>query len=54
MSKVALVTGVAAGSLGEATAAALRDLDFRVLTTTRHSPVGKDTHPLESSRRDSP
>ena len=53
MSKVALVTGVAAGSLGEATAAALRERDFRVLTTTRHSPVGKDTHPLELTSRQS-
>ena len=53
MSKVALVTGVAAGSLGEATAAALRELDFRVLTTTRRSPVGKDTHPLELTSRQS-
>ena len=53
MSKVALVTGVAAGSLGEATAAGLRDLGFRVLTTTRRSPVGKDTHPLELTSRES-
>ena len=41
------------GSLGEATAAALRELGFRVLTTTRHSPVGGDTHPLELSSRES-
>jgi len=51
MSKVALVTGVAPGSLGAATADALREADFRVLTTTRHSPVGKDTHPLELTSR---
>ena len=51
MTKVALVTGVAAGSLGAATAQALRDLDFRVLTTTRQSPVGMDTHPLELTSR---
>ena len=53
MSKVALVTGVAPGSLGEATAAALVADGFRVLTTTRKSPVGLDTHPLELTSRPS-
>jgi NAD(P)-dependent dehydrogenase (short-subunit alcohol dehydrogenase family) len=53
MSKVALVTGVAPGSLGEATAEALRERDFRVLTTTRDSPVGGDSHPLELTSRES-
>jgi NAD(P)-dependent dehydrogenase (short-subunit alcohol dehydrogenase family) len=53
VSKVAIVTGVAPGSLGEATAEALRERDFRVLTTTRSSPVGRDTHPLELTSRES-
>lgn len=43
----ALVTGAGAGSLGEATAAQLRDLGFRVLTTTRSCPVSADAHPLD-------
>ena len=51
MSKVALVTGAGPGSLGEATAAALAEEGFRVLTTTRRSPVGKDAHPLELTSR---
>ncbi|GAB3259019.1 SDR family NAD(P)-dependent oxidoreductase [Nocardioides dilutus] len=51
MSKVALVTGVAPGSLGEATAEALRERGFRVLTTTRSCPVSADTHPLELTSR---
>ncbi|MCW2764167.1 MAG: hypothetical protein JWO11_126 [Nocardioides sp.] len=45
--RTALVTGAGTGSLGEATAAQLRDLGFRVITTTRSSPVAPDTHPLE-------
>jgi len=53
VSKVALVTGVAPGSLGQATADALREHGFRVLTTTRRCPVGADTHPLELTSRDS-
>ena len=51
MSRVALVTGAGPGSLGEATAAALAEEGFRVLTTTRRSPVGKDAHPLELTSR---
>jgi NAD(P)-dependent dehydrogenase (short-subunit alcohol dehydrogenase family) len=51
--KVALVTGAGPGSLGEATAAALRGLEFRVLTTTRTCAVTDDTHPLELASRPS-
>ena len=51
--QVAVVTGVGAGSLGEATAAALRELGFRVLTTTRTCPIDEDTHPLELTTRES-
>ncbi len=51
--RVALVTGAGAGSLGEATATALRDLGFRVLTTTRGCGVSADTHPLELASRES-
>ena len=50
---VALVTGVAPGSLGEATAAALREQGYRVLTTTRGCAEGEDQHPLELTDRDS-
>ncbi|GAA4759568.1 hypothetical protein GCM10023350_52170 [Nocardioides endophyticus] len=51
--RTALVTGAGPGSLGEATADALRELDFRVLTTTRTCAVTEDTHPLELSLRSS-
>jgi NAD(P)-dependent dehydrogenase (short-subunit alcohol dehydrogenase family) len=51
--KVAVVTGVGEGSLGEATAEALRDLGFRVLTSTRTCPTSSDTHALELTSRDS-
>jgi len=51
--RAALVTGAGAGSLGEATAIALRELGFRVLTTTRSCAVTDDTHPLELSSRSS-
>jgi NAD(P)-dependent dehydrogenase (short-subunit alcohol dehydrogenase family) len=51
--KVALVTGVAPASIGAATADALREDGFRVLTTTRRCPVGADTHPLELTSRES-
>lgn len=51
--RVALVTGAGAGSLGEATAVALRGLGFRVLTTTRSCPVTEDTHPLDLTSRTS-
>jgi NAD(P)-dependent dehydrogenase (short-subunit alcohol dehydrogenase family) len=49
--KVALVTGAGEGSLGEATAAALREAGFRVLTTTRSCPVAADSHPLDLTSR---
>jgi NAD(P)-dependent dehydrogenase (short-subunit alcohol dehydrogenase family) len=51
--RAALVTGAGPGSLGEATASALRGLGFRVLTTTRTCAVTDDTHPLELSSRSS-
>ena len=51
--RAALVTGAGPGSLGEATAAALRELGFQVLTTTRTCEVTEDTHPLELSSRES-
>ena len=51
--RVALVTGAGEGSLGEATAVALRGLGFRVLTTTRSCPVAADTHPLDLTSRGS-
>jgi NAD(P)-dependent dehydrogenase (short-subunit alcohol dehydrogenase family) len=51
--KVALVTGTGPGSLGEATGSALRELGFRVLTTTRTCEVTDDAHPLELSSRES-
>lgn len=47
MTGVALVTGVGPGSLGEATAAALRGAGWRVLTTTRSCGTTLDSHPLE-------
>jgi NAD(P)-dependent dehydrogenase (short-subunit alcohol dehydrogenase family) len=45
--KVAVVTGAGDGTLGEATARALRQLGFRVVTSTRTCDVSPDTHPLE-------
>jgi NAD(P)-dependent dehydrogenase (short-subunit alcohol dehydrogenase family) len=47
MSGVALVTGAGRGSLGEATVAALRELNWRVLTTTRTCETTVDSHRLE-------
>ncbi|WP_134742121.1 SDR family NAD(P)-dependent oxidoreductase [Nocardioides sp. 503] len=49
--RVALVTGAGGGSLGEATARALRDLGWRVLTTTRSCAVEEDQHPLDLTER---
>ena len=49
--QVAVVTGVGPGSLGEATARALRDLELRVLTSTRTCPTTADTHALELTSR---
>ena len=51
--RVAVVTGVGTGSLGEAIAASLRELEFRVLTSTRTSPTTTDTHAMELTSRDS-
>jgi len=51
--RVAVVTGVGTGSLGEAIAASLRELGFRVLTSTRTSPTTSDTHAMELTSRDS-
>jgi len=51
--RTAVVTGVGEGSLGEATAQALRDLGFRVLTSTRTCPTTDDSHPLELTSRQS-
>jgi NAD(P)-dependent dehydrogenase (short-subunit alcohol dehydrogenase family) len=51
--RVALVTGAGPGSLGEATASALRARGLRVLTTTRSCAVTEDTHPLELASRGS-
>ena len=50
---VAVVTGVGDGSLGEATARALRSLGHRVLTSTRTCPTTPDTHALELTSRES-
>jgi len=50
---VAVVTGVGEGSLGEATAQALRDLGYRVLTSTRTCETTADTHALELTSRQS-
>ena len=50
---VAVVTGVGEGSLGEATAGALRDLGYRVLTSTRTCATTADTHALELTSRPS-
>lgn len=49
--RVALVTGTGAGSLGEATADALRRQGVRVLTTTRSCAVAEDAHPLDLTSR---
>jgi NAD(P)-dependent dehydrogenase (short-subunit alcohol dehydrogenase family) len=49
--RVAVVTGAGAGSLGEATAEALRDCGFRVLTSTRTGPTSTDAHALELTSR---
>jgi len=51
--RVAVVTGVGGGSLGEATAGALRELGFRVLTSTRTCETTGETHALELTSRDS-
>jgi len=51
--KVAVVTGVGDGSLGEATARSLRALGFRVLTSTRTCETTDDTHALELTSRPS-
>jgi NAD(P)-dependent dehydrogenase (short-subunit alcohol dehydrogenase family) len=51
--KVAVVTGVGAGSLGEAVATSLRDLGFRVLTSTRTSPTTTDAHAMELTSKES-
>jgi NAD(P)-dependent dehydrogenase (short-subunit alcohol dehydrogenase family) len=51
--RVAVVTGVGDGSLGEATARALRGRGFRVLTSTRTCATTDDTHALELTSRDS-
>jgi len=51
--QVAVVTGVGAGSLGEAIAGSLRELGFRVLTSTRTCETSADTHALELTSRDS-
>ena len=47
------MTGTGPGSIGEATADALRGQGFRVLTTTRGCAVSSDAHPLELSSRES-
>ncbi len=51
--RVAVVTGVGTGSLGEAIASSLRGLGFRVLTSTRTCPTTVDTHPMELTSRES-
>jgi len=51
--RVALVTGAGVGSLGEATAVALRAEGWRVLTTTRSCAMGAESHPVELASRDS-
>ena len=51
--QVAVVTGVGTGSLGEAIARGLRDLGFRVLTSTRTCQTTTDTHALELTSRES-
>jgi NAD(P)-dependent dehydrogenase (short-subunit alcohol dehydrogenase family) len=51
--RVAVVTGVGSGSLGEAIAGALQGLGFRVLTSTRTCATTADTHSLELTSRDS-
>jgi len=51
--RVAVVTGVGTGSLGEAIAGSLRDLGFRVLTSTRTCATTTDTHAMELTSRQS-
>jgi NAD(P)-dependent dehydrogenase (short-subunit alcohol dehydrogenase family) len=51
--QVAVVTGVGAGSLGEAVAWSLRELGFRVLTSTRSSATTVDSHAMELTSRES-
>ena len=51
--RVAVVTGVGSGSLGEAIAGSLRGLGFRVLTSTRTGPNEGDSHALELTSRES-
>ncbi len=53
MTKVALVTGAGDRSLGRATAEALREQGFRVLTTTRSCASTADTYPLDLTSADS-
>lgn len=49
-----VVTGAGPGSIGLATAAALRDLGHQVLVSTRSAPVeGFDWHPLDLADRSS-
>jgi NAD(P)-dependent dehydrogenase (short-subunit alcohol dehydrogenase family) len=49
--QVAVVTGVGAGSLGEAVTWSLRELGFRVLTSTRNSATTVDSHAMELTSR---
>ncbi len=49
--RVAVVTGVGAGSLGEAITGGLHDLGFRVLTSTRTCATTDDTHAMELTSR---
>jgi Short-chain alcohol dehydrogenase of unknown specificity len=51
--RVAVVTGVGSGSLGEAIASSLRELGFRVLTSTRTCETTAETHAMELTSRDS-
>ncbi len=48
-----MVTGVGVGSLGEAIASSLREVGFRVLTSTRTCETTADTHAMELTSRDS-
>ncbi|MGB0099290.1 MAG: SDR family NAD(P)-dependent oxidoreductase [Nocardioides sp.] len=45
--RVALVTGTSERSIGGATAAALKEQGYRVLSTTRTCAVDADAHPLD-------
>ena len=51
--RVAVVTGVGTGSLGEAIAGSLREVGFRVLTSTRTCATTTDTHAMELTSRQS-